>query len=268
MKAFCCYLLAGLISLQLTGQEQVVNGISIQWATSVTDAQRTEITKLVESLVKVEGGSFVMGTDAVTATSAEKMHTVRVSTFYISKYEVTQALWEAVTGRRPSLFQGKDLPVDQVSWQDCQVFIKSLNKLCGLAFSLPTEAQWEFAARGGKKSKGYEFCGSNDINSVAWNKDNSGGTTHPVGTKDPNELGLYDMSGNVWEWCCDWFREDYYDETQEAEDPTGPKTGFYRSERGGGWDYDFKYCRYWHRNYDDPVYRRSDNGCRLILPVK
>ena len=156
-------------------------------------------------MVRVEGGTFHMG-----ATSEQKdeawdrekpVHSVTLSSYYIGKTEVTQALWQAVMGSNPSNFKGSNLPVECVCWNDCQEFIQKLNSLTGRNFRLPTEAEWEFACRGGNNSRGYKYSGSNNLGSVAWYDDNSGGQTHPVATKAPNELGIYDMSGNVWEWC-------------------------------------------------------------------
>ena len=175
--------------------------------------------------------------------------------YYIAKYEVTQAQWRAVMGNNPAHFkEGADRPVENVSWYDAMEFCKKLNDMglapAGYKFFLPTEAQWEYAARGGNKSKGYEYSGSNDINEVAWYDDNSGGQTHPVGEKKPNELGLYDMSGNVWEWCLD------------ADGP-------YRVLRGGGWYYNARYCRSAYRDGRGPVLRYDRVGFRLALvPVQ
>jgi len=155
-------------------------------------------------MVFVEGGTFMMGSDDSDAYDYEKPeHNVILSGYHIGKYEVTQELWEAVMGSNPSYFKGSRKPVEEVSWEDCQVFIRKLNNLTGKNFKLPTEAQWEYAARGGKKSRGYKYSGSNTIGKVAWYKGNSGSKTHDVGTKSPNELGLYDMTGNVSEWCSE-----------------------------------------------------------------
>jgi formylglycine-generating enzyme required for sulfatase activity len=155
-------------------------------------------------MVRVEGGTFMMGSPTTEQGGSEDecQHSVRVGTFYIGKYEVTQAQWKAVMGSNPSHHKGcNDCPVEQVSWDDVQVFVKKLNSLTGKKYRLPTEAEWEYAARGGGNSKGFTYAGSNTPGSVAWYSDNSGRETHPVGRKTPNELGLYDMSGNVFEWC-------------------------------------------------------------------
>ena len=191
--------------------------------------------------------------------------------YYIGKYEVTQAQWRAVMGNNPAHFKGADCPVENVNWHDAMEFCKKLNDYGyaprGYKFSLPTEAQWEYAARGGNKSKGYEYSGSNDINEVAWNGDNSGDKPHDVGTKKPNELGLYDMSGNVWEWCLDWY--DGYGDEKEVTDPQGPQSGSHRVIRGGSWRHYANYCRVARRNYDDPDYRDNCYGFRLALvPVQ
>ncbi len=162
----------------------------------------------------------------------------------------------------PSYFKGDNLPVEYVSWGDCQEFISKLNQLTGKHFRLPTEAEWEYAARGGDKSKGYKYAGSNNISSVAWYDGNSGNTTHNVGTKLPNELGLYDMSGNVLEWCQDWYGG--YSSSGQTN-PSGASSGSNRVHRGGGWDYNARHCRVSARNGGAPYYRGVDLGLRLAL---
>ena len=188
------------------------------------DAQRRnpEIYKLANNMVYVQGGTFMMGADASDndAYKDEKpAHQVTLSSYYICKYEVTQALWQEVMGSNPSRFKGDNLPVESVSWNDCQVFISKLNAMTGQHYRLPTEAEWEFAARGGNSSRGYKYSGSSTLSDVAWYGENSGNKTHLVGTKSPNELGLYDMIGNVREWCSDWYG-DYNSSAQT--NPAGP----------------------------------------------
>ena len=188
-------------------------------------------------MVKVEAGTFMMGvTSEIQDPSFDEkpVHQVTLTNdYYMGKYEVTQALWQAVMGSNPSKFKGDDLPVEQVSWNDCQEFISKLNGFTGKKFRLPTESEWEYAARGGKKSRGYQYSGSSNISDVAWYYDgNSGSKTHPVGTKQANELGIYDMSGNVWEWCQDWYGS-YVSLSQT--NPTGAVSGPYRVYRGGSW---------------------------------
>ena len=176
---------------------------------SMTAEQKRIINNLINNMVYVEGGTFTMGATSEQGSDADDnekpIHRVTLSSYYINRYEVTQAEWKAVMGSNPSNFKGDDLPVEQVSWNDCQTFIRKLNTLTGKNFRLPTEAEWEFAARGGNNSHGYKYSGSDDIGSVAWYIGNSVDKTHPIGHKSPNELGLYDMSGNVWEWCQDWY---------------------------------------------------------------
>lgn len=184
---------------------------------------------------------------------------------------MTQALWVAVTGNNPSLFTtDPNRPVERVTWEDCQEFIAALNSITGKNFRLPTESEWEYAARGGNKSQGFKFAGSNEIEEVAWYMNNSyavGGSspdygTHIVGTKMANELGIYDMSGNVWEWCQDYFGN-YSSEPQT--NPTGPETGTNRIRRGGGWDLEEQSCRISHRSNRAPTYKYNNQGLRLAL---
>ena len=223
------------------------------------------IKKLVENMVRVEGGTFTMGATAEQGSDADgdekPTHQVTLSTYYIGKYEVTQAEWQAVMGTNPSGFKGDNLPVESVTWFDCQEFIRKLNELTGKQFRLPTEAEWEYAARGGNKSNRTKYAGGSDIDNVAWYSDNSNGT-HPVGQKRPNELGLYDMSGNVYEWCQDWFGD--YSSTSQTN-PQDPATGTKRVLRGGCWFNDARICRLSCRDGSGPDYGGSDCGLRLAL---
>ena len=219
---------------------------------------------LQNSMVYVEGGTFMMGAlpnDKDAYRDETPRHQVTLSSFYISKYEVTQELWQAVMGSNPSYFKG-DLqrPVEQVSWNECQTFINKLNALTGEQFRLPTEAEWEYAARGGQKSRGYLYSGSNSIGDVAWYVDNSNNTTHPVGRKQPNELGLYDMSGNVWEWCED--RYGSYSSSAQTN-PAGPSSASRRVYRGGSWSSYARYCRASNRPYHSPDLSYYSLGLRL-----
>ena len=203
---------------------------------SISSAANAKLTlnNLTANMVYVSGGTFTMGATSEQGSDAydgeKPVHSVTLSSFYICKYEVTQALWKAVMGSNPSNWKGDDLPVETVSWDDCQTFIRKLNALTGKNFRLPTEAEWEFAARGGNNSRGYKYAGSNNIETVAWYDGNSGNKTHVVGTKSPNELGLYDMSGNVWEWCQD--RYGSYSGASQTN-PTGASSGSNRVLRGG-----------------------------------
>ena len=212
-------------------------------------------------MIKVKGGTFQMGSEN-GEEDEQPIHSVTLSDYYIGETEVTQALWQAVMGSNPSEFEGDNLPVEMVNWDDCQKFISKLNQMTGKTFALPTEAQWEYAARGGNKSQGYEYSGSNNIDDVAWYWDNSSEQTHPVGTKMANELGLYDMSGNVLEWCSDWYG-DYSSSSQT--DPTGSSTGSLRVLRGGSWRHDASDCCSTYRGGGNPDSRYYLNGFRLVL---
>ena len=217
-------------------------------------------------MVKVEAGSFNMGATPEMENPWEDekpVHRVTLTNdYYIGKYEVTQALWQAVMGKNPSWFKGNDLPVELVSWNDCQDFISKLNAMTGKRFRLPTEAEWEYAARGGKKSRGYQYSGSNTLGDVAWYSDNSGSKTRAVGTKQPNELGIYDMAGNVDEWCQDWYVS--YSSSPQTN-PTGAASGSVRVSRGGSWDFSARGCRSSYRRGNTPDFRNGDQGLRLVL---
>ena len=235
----------------------------------------------VEStMVPVEGGTFTMGATAEQGDDwwydEYPAHEVTLSSYSIGETPVTQELWLAVMGSNPSHCNGGTFgtnlqrPVEYVTWNDCQTFIAKLNQMTGKHFRLPTEAEWEFAARGGNKSQRFKYSGSNDIDEVAWYEVNAydvGSSspdygTHPVGKKKCNELGLYDMSGNVYEWCQDWWGS--YSSAAQTN-PTGPSSGSYRVFRGGSWFNDASYCRVSYRDYNSPTYRYYIVGLRLAL---
>lgn len=201
---------------------------------AASPAKQQAVAQLIGNMVHVQGGTFTMGRTSSKAywcdDSDQPAHQVTVGSFYICKYEVTQKLWKAFMGNNPSWTKADNMPVEWVNWVTAQKFISKLNAFSGKKFRLPTEAEWEYAARGGNRSHNYLYSGSDDINAVAWWKDNSGDKLHPVGTKRPNELGLYDMTGNVYEWCSDW-QEPYQSGAQT--NPKGPQTGRCRVKRGG-----------------------------------
>lgn len=224
------------------------------------------------TMIKVEGGTFTMGATSEQGSDFDSdempTHSVTLLPYYIGQIEVTQALWQAVMDSNPSKFKGANRPVEMVSWDDCQRFISRLNELTGEQFSLPGEAQWEYAARGGNKSCGYKYAGSRNIDDVAWYDENSYYNkrensldygTHNVATKRANELGLYDMSGNVYEWCQNRY------ESSSQTDYTGFSAGSYLVFRGGSWRDDAWSCRVSERNGFVPSHRGSDLGLRLVL---
>ena len=243
-----------------------------------------------DEMVKVEGGTFTMGATAEQGSDYDSdelpTHQVTLSDYYIGKYEVTQQLWEYVMSYSGTCADGSSMsayasdvwlgsdpsssygvgdyyPAYYVSYYDIvDIFLPRLNKITGRTYRLPTEAEWEFAARGGKQSKGYKYSGSDNIGVVAWYTGNSGGKTHQVGTKEPNELGIYDMSGNVWEWCGDWYGS--YSSSAQTN-PTGPSSGSSRVLRGGGWYSGAWSCRVSYRGGNDPSYRSNNGGFRVVL---
>ena len=244
---------------------------------TTTPAKKKENTlspvlqNLVNNMVRVEGGTFTMGATSEQGSDAfddeKPAHQVTLSSFSIGKYEVTQEEWQAVMGSNPSNFKGAKRPVELVVWCDCEVFIRKLNQMTGKRFRLPTEAEWEYAARGGNRSQGYKYAGSNDIGSVAWYKDNAGSETHPVGQKQSNELGLYDMAGNVCEWCQDSYSKDYYGKSPSTNPVNNTYYGItnFRVLRGGSWKTDAD-CRVSNRSYGvEHSCRHSVIGLRLAL---
>jgi len=226
------------------------------------DSWTDPVTGMV--FVWVEGGCYQMGSDDAAADADElPVHEVCVDGFWLGKYEVTQKEWQSVMGDTTSHFSGAWLPMELVSWDDCQAFIQKMNDQGSAKFRLPTEAEWEFAARGGIKSQGYIYSGANEIDDMAWYVKNSYALTHNVGGKSPNELGFFDMSGNIWEWCQDWYSETYYSQSPE-NNPQGPETGSHRIVRGGSWVDPEVAPRVANRLMIKPETRLFDIGLRLV----
>jgi len=232
----------------------------------VYPALLTETTEDINLLlVCVEGGTFQMGGQDNEAREEEKpVHKVEVSTFYIGKYPITQAQYRKIMNNNPSHFKGDDLPVEEVSWEDAVEFCHRLSALTNKIYRLPTEAEWEYAARGGNKSHRYKYAGSNNLGTVAWYSGNSGNKTKNVGAKNDNELGLHDMSGNVWEWCHDWYSSAYY-KNSPGKNPKGPASGPYRVLRGGSWGSGADGCRVAFRRGSTSAHRIGSHGFRVVL---
>lgn len=225
------------------------------------------------NMIYVEGGTFTMGATAEQDGAADNeylIHTVHLDGFYMSQCEITQAQWKAVMGT--SVYNldpfsgisglGDTYPMYNVSWKDAMAFCRELSRLTGKTYLLPTEAQWEYAARGGNKSRGNKYSGSYAVDAVAWYSENSNNSAHPVGELRPNELGLYDMSGNVVEWCSDWYSSSY--SSAEQTNPTGPSSGEYRLLRGGSWLGPSGFCRVSFRSYHSPSDRSTQFGFRVV----
>ncbi|NTW63339.1 MAG: formylglycine-generating enzyme family protein [Chlorobiaceae bacterium] len=240
----------------------------------VTGMPHSSAVDVTENFVLIRGGEFTMGSPTYEPErqSNEAQHQVKVSDFYMSKYEVTQAEWESVMSSNPSYFKGKNLPVENVSWYDCQAFIQALNRKTGKTYRLPTEAEWEYACRAGTTTP---FNTGGNLTTEQANYDGNNYPYHnnpkgqylkktvPVDRYAPNAWGLYNMHGNVWEWCSDWYG-DY--ESGRVENPTGPISGSHRVLRGGSWRTDARNCRSAYRANDDPPdYRNLNVGFRLVF---
>ena len=254
---------SNLVSMPMLVSSQSAKPMSTPSGTVITIPVKNGIS--IE-MVKVEAGSFDMGATPEMKKpfyGERPVHCVTLTNnYYIGMYEVTQTLWQTVMGSNPSNFKGVNLPVENVSWNDCQDFISKLNSMTGKRFRLPTEAEWEYAARGGNKSRGYQYSGSNTLRDVAWYKGNSGSKTHTVGVKQPNELGIYDIIGNVLEWCQDWYGS--YSSSPQTN-PLGADSGTYRVCRGGCWRALVGGCRSSNRSYGAPNFRSIVQGFRLAL---
>lgn len=254
------YILLILVAATVAG----VSAQSAGMASGLSSKQRKILNRIEANMVNVKGGNYVMGATSEQEWHAydweKPAHNVTVADFKIGRYEVTQEEWEAVMGSNPSLFKGARRPVERVSWDDCQQFIAKLNQMTGKTYRLPTEEEWEYAARGGMMSSGAtKFAGSDSINNVAWYCHNSDHMTHEVGKKQPNELGLYDMSGNVGEWC------DGFCDIARGYATKDPKKTVNRPRRGGNWDRIATFCRNSYRYGRKPDYRTETIGLRLAM---
>lgn len=211
----------------------------------------TSVKEIAIEMIPIQGGKLSMCAE-VSGEDEETQYLVSLSNYSMGKYEVTQAQWAKVMGYNPSLHKDcSECPVDNISWQDIQLFIQKLNKMTGRHYRLPSDAEWEFASIGGKKSREYLYSGSNDMSEVGWCRLNSGGYTHPVGQLQANELGLFDMTGNVWEWCQDWYDPQYYSPNVLYRNPSGPTNGQHKILRGASW--------YNYPNHRDPCFRIAEN---------
>ena len=275
---FGVVLILGLCVMAMSCKTRLQNETDNNQAASTDYVENDSIIPGL-SMVYVEGGTFDMGATEEQgedySVDERPIHSITLSSYYISKYEITQAQWKAVMGTTieqqkekvatyyekvtPLCSDSGSHPIIYVSWYEAKEFCEKLSFKTGKNYGLPTEAQWEFAARGGVKSKGYKYSGSNTIGEVAWYKDNSNGITHEVGTKASNELGIYDMSGNVWEWCADW--GDYYNSSADTN-PMGPDIGHARVLRGGAYNHVMSFCRV--SNRDGIVPDAPGQGFRVV----
>jgi formylglycine-generating enzyme required for sulfatase activity len=253
-------------SVRIEGEENLERTVSVlpgMNASVTLDKTMKSIAGMPE-MVFVQGGTFQMGSN--DGESDEKpIHRVTVNDFYIGKYEVTQKQWRDVMGSNPSVNNECDAcPVENITWYGIQKFIQILNAKTRNQFRLPTEAEWEFSAKGGNQSRNYLYSGSNMLDDVGWWRGNAKAKTHPVGQKMPNELGIYDMTGNVMEFCSDIYNEEYYS-VSPTENPIGVSTGEFRAVRGGAWSHGEDKCRsYSRRGYPATVHYNS-LGFRLCM---
>jgi formylglycine-generating enzyme required for sulfatase activity len=233
--------------------------------------QEKEFTNSIGmQFVLIPAGSFMMGCNKdIEKCDPEEtpQHRVIISKpFYMAKYEVTQEQWAKVMGGNPSAFKGLSNPVEKVSWDDTRNFIEHLSKMDGKVYRLPTEAEWEYAARAGSESAYFFGNAGEQLGQYAWYSNNSGDKTHSVGLKQPNAWGLFDMHGNVWEWCQDWFEQNYYS-SSPLTDPRGPSSGEHRVLRGGSWGSGVHKARIASRGHIKPDYRDIDDGFRVVMSV-
>lgn len=273
------YIVSPLVAVIMSSCVSLNGKENPQTATAEVTPQEIENTFVADSFVvggttykfvKVEGGDFKMGASDTEKDMADEdefpAHNVSVNDFYVAQFEVTQKLWNDVMNEKTEE-NAVNLPVTNVSWDDCQLFLSKLNAMTGQKFRLPSEAEWEYAARGGKYSKNSVFAGSDNIDDVAWYDGNNGGSIHAVGTKQPNELGLYDMCGNVAEWCNDYYEKNFY-QVSPKNNPKGPEKGVYRVLRGGGWFANNKrFGRIANRSGNMTDYRFAYLGLRLFKDV-
>ena len=240
--------------------------ISLLLIGQLTFAQN-EIIQLNDSvqleMVFVEGGPFIMGSND-GKKDARPSHQVELSDFYIGKFEFTQQQWIAISGDEPSEISCMNCPVNDFSWAQLTQMIGKLNEMTKRKFRLPTEAEWEYAAQGGQKTKGFLYSGSNNIAEVAWTKDTGNDQQHEVGQLKPNELGLYDMNGNAWELCEDWYDKKFYQRSPK-KNPVNTTVAKYRVSRGASWMSPAYYCERHYRNTDHPHHKRGNGGFRIVM---
>lgn len=253
-----------------TKQHKLALGLGIVTLLSACSQQTTSpiAQKIDQDMVFVKGGTFTMGSNSSEAPESDKpAHSVKLDSFYISKFEVTQALFESVMGSSLSYFPNPNVPVNNISWQQANYFVKQLNELTGEDYRLPTEAEWEYAAKGGQKSQNFTYSGSNNIDDVAWYSKNSNNQAHPVGLKKPNELGLYDMTGNVGEFVIDAFDSNYYPNSPTNNPNNAEDTDIglaHKSVRGASFSYNADESQNYRRDFASQSVLMSDMGLRLV----
>lgn len=257
--------ISSAIAIFSSNEDESNEPVTLDYITEEEVIPQDPIGRLESDMVAIDGGTLMLGATSEQVAYAMNQefpaHEVTLSSYQIGRYEVTQEQWEAVMGYNPSRNIGAKMPVENVSWNECQSFLQALNAKTGKNYRLPTEAEWEFAARGGNQSHYYIYSGSDDADAVAWHKGNSGGTTHDVGTKQANELGLYDMSGNVFEWCNDKYG--YYGYGAEYNPQGYGTSSKVRVGHGGGYNLGTKFCRVSNRTQGTTNYKSESLGFRI-----